>query len=56
MILPFVEGVARVPDASVSAKLKVKIRSLDYETDYQVLETDYDSFAVILACNNNKPS
>ena len=50
----FTEGILRVPDISVPAKLKYRIKNVpsDFivETDYLVLGTDYHSFAVVFTC------
>lgn len=45
-------GVARVPDSSEPAKLKVKFNGVPVEGDYWVLGTDYETYALVYSCTD----
>ncbi|XP_043269787.1 apolipoprotein D-like [Venturia canescens] len=50
------KSTARVPDPSDPAKLRVRLNNdpIGFETDYFVLGTDYDNFAVVYNCYSVK--
>lgn len=49
-----IRGIARTPNATEPAKLKVKFDSVPVEGNYWVLATDYKTYAVVYSCDSLK--
>ncbi|GBM56015.1 Apolipoprotein D [Araneus ventricosus] len=44
--------IATLPDKNEPAKWSLRLSDLSLKTDYWILDTDYDNYAVIWACNH----